>query len=156
MEDIDSLVRLNPMEQVHYEKEQNLYSIIKTVEYLVSFSLQESVSVFNVCFFRNLLTHQARFQELSTTISSVRFSISTNFARSQSRISADLTNLWISTIFSIASQPSLYSRRANPTTEVKKLTETWLNECLILLLSSLRLKTCLPWTSGLLTSSCQP
>ena len=37
MADIDELVRLDPMEQVHYEKEQNLYSIIKTVEYLVSF-----------------------------------------------------------------------------------------------------------------------
>ena len=36
MADIDELVRLDPMEQVHYEKEQNLYSIIKTVEYLVS------------------------------------------------------------------------------------------------------------------------
>ena len=36
MEDIDSIIRLNPMEQVHFEKEQNLYSIIKTVEYLVS------------------------------------------------------------------------------------------------------------------------
>ena len=36
MEDIDALIRLDPMEQVNYEKEQNLYSIIKTVEYLVS------------------------------------------------------------------------------------------------------------------------
>lgn len=37
MDDIDALTRLDPMEQVHYEKEQNLYSIIKTVEYLVSY-----------------------------------------------------------------------------------------------------------------------
>ena len=36
VEDIDSIVRLDPSEQVHYEKEQNLYSIIKTIEYLVS------------------------------------------------------------------------------------------------------------------------
>lgn len=36
VEDIDALIRLDPMEQVHFEKEQNLYSIIKTVEYLVS------------------------------------------------------------------------------------------------------------------------
>ena len=36
MEDIDDLIRLDPMEQVRFEKEQNLYSIIKTVEYLVS------------------------------------------------------------------------------------------------------------------------
>ena len=36
MDDIDSIIRLSPMEQAHYEKEQNLYSIIKTVEYLVS------------------------------------------------------------------------------------------------------------------------
>ena len=36
MEDIESLIRLSPMEQVQFEKEQNLYSIIKTVEYLVS------------------------------------------------------------------------------------------------------------------------
>ena len=36
MDDIDDLIRLDPMEQVRYEKEQNLYSIIKTVEYLVS------------------------------------------------------------------------------------------------------------------------
>ena len=39
MEDIDSIIRLDPMEQVQYEKEQNLYSIIKTVEYLVSHHL---------------------------------------------------------------------------------------------------------------------
>ena len=36
VEDIDSIVRLDPSEQVKYEKEQNLYSIIKTIEYLVS------------------------------------------------------------------------------------------------------------------------
>ena len=36
VEDIDDLIRLDPMEQVRFEKEQNLYSIIKTVEYLVS------------------------------------------------------------------------------------------------------------------------
>ena len=36
MEDIDSLTRLTPQEQIQYEKEQNLYSIIKTIEYLVS------------------------------------------------------------------------------------------------------------------------
>ena len=40
VEDIDSIVRLDPSEQVHYEKEQNLYSIIKTIEYLVSNQLQ--------------------------------------------------------------------------------------------------------------------
>lgn len=34
MEDIDSLTRFDPMEQVQFEKEQNLYSIIKTIEYL--------------------------------------------------------------------------------------------------------------------------
>ena len=43
MEDIDSIIRLDPMEQVHYEKEQNLYSIIKTVEYLVSYPYIQSV-----------------------------------------------------------------------------------------------------------------
>ena len=42
MDDIDDLIRLDPMEQVRYEKEQNLYSIIKTVEYLVSLSQQSS------------------------------------------------------------------------------------------------------------------
>ena len=36
MEDIDDLIRMDPMEQARYEKEQNLFSIIKTVEYLVS------------------------------------------------------------------------------------------------------------------------
>ena len=39
MEDIEDLLRMDPMEQVRYEKEQNLYSIIKTVEYLVSLPL---------------------------------------------------------------------------------------------------------------------
>ena len=50
MEDIDSLIRLDPMEQVHFEKEQNLYSIIKTVEYLVStYSQPYSDLIFNQC-----------------------------------------------------------------------------------------------------------
>ena len=34
MEDIDALTRFDPMEQVQFEKEQNLYSIIKTIEFL--------------------------------------------------------------------------------------------------------------------------
>ena len=34
MEDIDSLIRFTPLEQAQYEKEQNLYSIIKTIEFL--------------------------------------------------------------------------------------------------------------------------
>lgn len=34
MEDIDSMLRLDPMERVHFDREENLYSIIKTVEYL--------------------------------------------------------------------------------------------------------------------------
>lgn len=34
MEDIDALTRFDPMEQAQFEKEQNLYSIIKTIEYL--------------------------------------------------------------------------------------------------------------------------
>lgn len=34
MEDIDSLIRFTPQEQAQYEKEQNLYSIIKTIEFL--------------------------------------------------------------------------------------------------------------------------
>ena len=34
MEDIDALTRFDPMEQVQFEKEQNLFSIIKTIEYL--------------------------------------------------------------------------------------------------------------------------
>ena len=34
MEDIDALTRFDPMEQVQFEKEQNLYSIIKCIEYL--------------------------------------------------------------------------------------------------------------------------
>ena len=34
MEDIESMLRFDPMEQVQFEKEQNLYSIIKTIEYL--------------------------------------------------------------------------------------------------------------------------
>ena len=34
MEDIDALTRFDPMEQVQFEKEQNLFPIIKTIEYL--------------------------------------------------------------------------------------------------------------------------
>ena len=45
MEDIDDLIRLDPMEQVRFEKEQNLYSIIKTVEYLVSASIDPNSSL---------------------------------------------------------------------------------------------------------------
>jgi len=36
MDDLDQLTRFTPQEQVQVEKEQNLYSIIKTVEFLVS------------------------------------------------------------------------------------------------------------------------
>ena len=45
MDDIDSIIRLSPMEQAHYEKEQNLYSIIKTVEYLVSLLSSSNVTL---------------------------------------------------------------------------------------------------------------
>ena len=34
MEDIEALTRFSPQEQAHFEKEQNLYSIIKTIEFL--------------------------------------------------------------------------------------------------------------------------
>ena len=34
MEDIDSLTRFDPLEQAQIAKEQNLYSIIKTIDYL--------------------------------------------------------------------------------------------------------------------------
>lgn len=34
MEDIDSLIRFTPQEQVQFEKEQNLFSIVKTIEFL--------------------------------------------------------------------------------------------------------------------------
>ena len=34
MEDISSITRLSPQEQVYYEKLQNIYSIVKTIDYL--------------------------------------------------------------------------------------------------------------------------
>ena len=34
MEDIDSLTRFDPLEQAQFAKEQNLYSLIKTIDYL--------------------------------------------------------------------------------------------------------------------------
>lgn len=34
MEDIDALIRFTPEEQSVFEKEQNLYSIVKTIEFL--------------------------------------------------------------------------------------------------------------------------
>ena len=34
MDDIDSLIRFTPQEKAQYEKEQNLFSIIKTIEFL--------------------------------------------------------------------------------------------------------------------------
>jgi len=34
MEGIDSLTRFTPLEQAQFEKEQNLFSIIKTIEFL--------------------------------------------------------------------------------------------------------------------------
>lgn len=34
MEDIDSIIRFTPLEQAQFEKEQNLFSIIKTIEFL--------------------------------------------------------------------------------------------------------------------------
>jgi len=34
MEGIDSLTRFTPLEQAKFEKEQNLFSIIKTIEFL--------------------------------------------------------------------------------------------------------------------------
>ena len=34
MEDIASLIRFTPMEEAQMEREQNLYSIIKTMEFL--------------------------------------------------------------------------------------------------------------------------
>lgn len=34
MEDIGSLTRFTPQEQVQFEKEQNLFSVIKTIEFL--------------------------------------------------------------------------------------------------------------------------
>ena len=34
MEDLDALIRFTPQEQAQFEKEQNLFSIIKTIEFL--------------------------------------------------------------------------------------------------------------------------
>jgi len=34
MEDIRALTRFTPVEQAQFEKEQNLYSIVKTIEFL--------------------------------------------------------------------------------------------------------------------------
>jgi hypothetical protein len=34
MEDMDSLIRFSPMEEAQMQKEQTLYSIIKTIEFL--------------------------------------------------------------------------------------------------------------------------
>lgn len=36
MEDIDALTRFTPEEKVQFDKEQNLFSLIKTIEFLVS------------------------------------------------------------------------------------------------------------------------
>jgi hypothetical protein len=33
-QDLEQLLKLSPQDQITFEKEQNLYSIIKTVEYL--------------------------------------------------------------------------------------------------------------------------
>ena len=89
VEDIDALIRLDPMEQVHYEKEQNLYSIIKTVEYLVSPPAISKVldrtlksnflSAYDLVF-RNSRTHQAKSLEPITTTSSVLCSINSSSA----------------------------------------------------------------------------
>ena len=34
MEDVESALRFQPHEQIHFEKLQNVYSIVKTIEYL--------------------------------------------------------------------------------------------------------------------------
>ena len=33
-EDLDTILQLNPAEKLQFERDQNLYSIIKTIEYL--------------------------------------------------------------------------------------------------------------------------
>ncbi len=112
MADIDELVRLDPMEQVHYEKEQNLYSIIKTVEYLVSLdhhnNLNKLVLTFTFTFLRNSHTPQEKYRELSMTINSALYSINTNYAPNPFRISAVSTLSWTSIASSTANQPSRF------------------------------------------------
>lgn len=36
MDDIEAVIRFTPQEQIQFEKEQNIYSIVKTIEFLVS------------------------------------------------------------------------------------------------------------------------
>ena len=38
MDDIEAVIRFTPQEQIQFEKEQNIYSIVKTIEFLVSHS----------------------------------------------------------------------------------------------------------------------
>ncbi len=160
MADIDELVRLDPMEQVHYEKEQNLYSIIKTVEYLVSLDhhniLKKLVLTVTFTIFRNSHTPQEKYRELSMTINSAHSSINTNYAPNPFRISAVSTHSWTSIASSIANQPNHSWKQANLTTKAKKLIETWPRECLTLQLSLLHLRMCLRWTLDLLMSYSQP
>ena len=158
VEDIDSIVRLDPSEQVHYEKEQNLYSIIKTIEYLVSSKQAFWNSLNNYYGWvldRNLLTHRERSLELSMTLSSARSCTNTNFARSQLSNLPALTPSWSNTKSSTVLQPKLSSSPVSPTTEVKRLTGIWLNASSISLLNSLRQWMCWRWTFAQSTNSCQ-
>ena len=40
MDDIEAVIRFTPTEQIQFEKEQNIYSIIKTMEFLVRLPFQ--------------------------------------------------------------------------------------------------------------------
>lgn len=44
--DIEAITRMTPQEQINFEKNQNLFSIVKTIEFLVSHSLLFSNSGF--------------------------------------------------------------------------------------------------------------
>ena len=154
MVDIDSIIRLNPIQQIHFEKEQNLFSIIKTVEYLVSARNAPDRSYF-WSFSRNLHTPLANCLVQSTIARSELFCTSTSCARSRFRVSAAWTNLWSNITSKTVSQLKKSSRLANQITVVRRLTATSLKEC-----SKLPKSSSIQWMSyqsgPYLSMSCYP
>ena len=59
MEDIESLMQFTPEEHARFEKEQNVYSIIKTIEFLVSHHTEPFLGL-TVAVCRSLRTCRAK------------------------------------------------------------------------------------------------
>ena len=143
------------MQTIQHQAEENLYSIIKTVEFLVSTIGLKSLNFLSSS--RNLLILLVRSPALSTTTSSAVCFTNINFALNLCKDNLPGSKpLWINIISRTACQPRHCLRAANQTIEARRLIETWLKGSSILQPSSSRQWMCSLSTSSLLTSSCLP